>query len=375
MGGNAIKKVKVERINKDLYQLIKSNIIEKLSQHLHIDFFFDTPNKTDFGDLDVIYINTKHICIYRLLNEIYEPIEIVTNGNVISFSFDIAKYLYTYTNTNIQYFQVDLIKCSDISLIPMYKFFFSYGDFGMIFGRIANYYSIKFGHEGLWINLMKSTLDSIINKSSESNTESNTNIDITQVIVRIDLTSDPRQICEYLSYDYDRWLEGFDSVESIFKYLCSSKLFKKEIFNSSNADHRKRFKVRPLYAKFLDYIGADIQQFIGSKMTSSHGEIGTNMQEDAIIYFDKLSDINVEIEKMKIKQNRVLKFNGKMIVEKISELGNFTPDKIGYHIKHFTNYIISIYKIYSTFDEYLDDNNITKINVKNDLDLYFLTAQ
>jgi len=101
------------------------------------------------------------------------------------------------------------LSCPSIEKIPTYKFFFSYGDFGSIIGRIANYYGLKFGHEGLWLNMMKSTVECILNSSKNNDFD---NFDIRQIVARIDLTSNPIKICDFLSYDYDRWLIGFDSV-------------------------------------------------------------------------------------------------------------------------------------------------------------------
>jgi len=127
-----------------------------------------------------------------------------------------------------------------------------------------------------------------------------------------------------------------------------------------------------MYAKFIEYIGLNTETYSNSKASLVHGEIDNNLQLDAIIYFDKLEEVYNHINLIKIKQIRTSKFNGQMIVDKLKTIGDFTSDKIGFHIKHFENYICQIYSKYSKFDEYLDDNEINKIIVQKDLDTYFL---
>jgi len=351
--------------------LVKQKIIDDLSKILSLDFFFDVPGKTDFGDLDIIYINSSEINIIDLLNEYYNPVDIVINGDVISWAFDLS--IMGIGIDENRYFQVDFIKCPNTDKIPMYKFYFSYGDLGSIIGRITNYYGLKFGQEGLWVNLMKTTVDSYLEMNKDSSTSTTmTKIDQTQVTIRIYLSHDPSKICEYLDLDYSKWLDGFENKLQIFEWIGSTKLFDKTIFQTLNYEHRKRFSLRPFYGEFVRYIGIDSTDIVNCLPELSHsGEIGINSQLEAIKYFSKLDIIDNEINQLRIKQNRSEKFNGRMIVQKMKELNIKGNDKIGQHIKQFNEYISYKYPSFQSFNDYLDSASITIDIIKLDIDQYF----
>ena len=391
MGGKAIKKVKINRIDILIYQQLKTYIVDKLSEHVYIDFFIDIPNKTDFGDLDVIYIykNTQ-FDIKKIIIELFNPPEIVSNGDVISIAFDkslIDKSLideFNLTNTffDVEYYQVDFIKCPNLDLIPMYKFYFSYGDFGTIIGRIVNHYALKIGHQGLWINLINPTINEYersigILDSNESSNDLTLN-DITKSNIRINLSSDPRKILEYIGLDYDKWLIGFTNIESIFEFICQSPLFDCKIFDQLNHDHVNRTILRPFYNKFINYI-IQFKQFkqtelkIKSNLTI-YAKIGHNKQFEALKFFQKIDILIDNINHIKLKKERHDKFNGNLIINMIKEFdkfNNFTDNKIiGKLINDFKIHILSI-KLFTSFDCYLDINTIQNIK----LDLYNFLSQ
>ena len=123
MGGNALNKVIVSRINLEQYQKVKLDLKEKFNQYLELEFTIDVPGKIDFGDVDMLYmvngtidnnhnIDTKNFDIVQLINKIYNPVEIVLNGQVCSFSY--------YLDTIDKYFQVDLIRVEDLSMSGFY---------------------------------------------------------------------------------------------------------------------------------------------------------------------------------------------------------------------------------------------------------------
>ena len=132
MGGHALKKVIASRINLIEYNKVKLDLAEKFQNLLDIKFVIDVPNKQDFGDIDVLYSleSSDLIDIISLIKKLFNPIEIVPNGPILSFSYSVIN-----TNDNSiaseKYFQVDLIYCKNIE---MGKFYFSYGDLGGIIG-------------------------------------------------------------------------------------------------------------------------------------------------------------------------------------------------------------------------------------------------
>ena len=322
MGGNALKKVITTRKNKFEYEKIKSIILEKTSKYLKCENVIELPNKESFGDLDILYISDDKINTKDLVIELFNPGEIVVNGDIMSFDYD--------------KFQIDLIKCHSQEDLDSSRFYFSYGDLGAILGRIVNYYGIKFGHEGLWINL----IDNTINSDSD--------INMTKIIGKLELTKSPKNVCEFLSLDYNKWVDKFSSKKEIFDWILTSKYFKKEIFFNLNYDHRRRLSLRPFYKEFLDYIEVSINEI--TKVNNLDSEIKINLQNHAIEYFDKKKEVLILLENIKLIEERRNKFNGKLLLEigiKDKELGKI--------IMEFKIFIKN--KFNKTFEEFLDENS------------------
>jgi len=321
MGGNALKNVITIRKNLKDYVILKNNILSILDKYVICKSTIEIPEKLDFGDLDIIYIQDKNINMKELIIKLFSPKEIVMNGDVISFDYE--------------NFQIDLIKCENKESLIMYDFYLSYGDLGSIIGRIANYYGLKFGHAGLWMNLLENTID---NKSD---------VNFQTTITRIDLTNNPNEICEFMDLDYNLWKIGFSNKKGIMDFIIKSKYFLPEIFNNLNYDHRDRAKLRPFYKEFLEYIKIDFNSIQKASLTKS--EIGINYQKEAIICFNKEKELEEIVNKIKINKIRKEKFNGKHLIE----LG-INPKNINKIIQEFKIHIENKIKI--NFDEFLDNN-------------------
>ena len=63
MGGHAFKNVLVSRIELAQYNKVKLDLIEKLGLILKLEFLIDVPNKTNFGDIDILYQNINEVNI------------------------------------------------------------------------------------------------------------------------------------------------------------------------------------------------------------------------------------------------------------------------------------------------------------------------
>ena len=322
MGGNALKNVITVRKNKNEYDNIKTYILNESSKYIICENVIELPNKESFGDLDILYINNPEINIRELVIKLFNPNEIVINGDVMSFDYD--------------NFQIDFIKCKSKENLEMAKFYFSNGDMGSIIGRIINYYGLKFGNSGLWLNLIEDTF------SNENN------INATKIFGRIDLTNKPMEICKFLNLDYNKWFNGFKDKKEIFDWIISCKYYKREIFFSLNYEHRQRMYIRPFYKEFLEYINVSVHDII--KVNSFDSEIKINIQNEVIKYFAKEDELQKIIELNKLHEIRKNKFNGKILID----LG-IKDKKIGKIISEFKIFINNKYN--KSFEEWIDDNN------------------
>ena len=299
MGGNALKKVITTRKNKEEYYKIKEKVSSALTNYgISHDFIPEISDKESFGDLDVLYSN-QNIIMRDIIIELFSPKEMVSNDDVISFDYD--------------NFQIDFIKCKHIEFS---KFYFSYGDFGCLMGKILKKYNLTFGHNGLFLK-----------------TENNSML----------MTTDVEHFCKFISIDFEKWKE-IKTKFDLFELVISSKFYKREFFISGNHEHRRRIKNRPIYNDFLKYIGIDEQSELDDKK-----EERESVFTEVLDFFNKREDLDT-IQKA-IERNKIIhtKFNGGML----KDMG-YTGAQIGKIIKTFKSTHVD-------FDEWVYSSSIKEI--------------
>lgn len=220
MGGKALKSIDVVRLNKPgflaLEQEVLSILRQKFSYAQSTTYYKD---KESFGDLDVIVPRPIPNDILKFLKEKFNPQEIFYDGklmNCFAISFD-------YKN-----FQVDLIFNNPENL-EIAQFYYSYNDLNNYIGRFAAAFGCKFGFDGFRYVM-----------------------DTDQIMI----SKNPKKIYEFLGMDWQRYLQGFSTLEEIFSYIIQSKYFNSELFQYENLNHinRSRNKKRPNYEKFLNFL-------------------------------------------------------------------------------------------------------------------------
>jgi len=326
MGGNALKNTRLERKNLVDYNRIKATILETLKLHIKCEIIEEAPEKDSFGDLDVLYVSNKDINIKELVITLFNPNEIVKNGDVISFDYDA--------------FQIDMIKatCEDFE---SKKFYFGYGDLGCILGKMVNFYKLKFGCQGLWINIEK-TIDG-------------EPLGLTRDVGKdFILTTKPTEFCNFFDLDYSKRREGFNTQKEMFDWICSSKYFIKGIFQIENMADRDRMETRKVYQNFMSYIWKDKIDTTKPKRIY--------LQKYALQYFNKQKEFDNLIKQVKVLEERKAKYNGKIFIE-FGLSGKIIPVKM----KEFEN-MIEV-KTSKTFYEWLD--SVLKDDVIRDLQTFF----
>jgi len=285
MGGHALKNTICKRIDLENYQRIKAHITKSLaSEGYVISEITETPGKDSFGDLDLLYWSEQTHDIHQVITKLFNPNEIVPNGDVHSFDFE--------------QFQIDLIKCTSLQQMAFAKFYFSYGDVGGILGRICSTYGLKFGHDGLHAVLY----DNTVYPSNE--------FDVRKTHKQILLSESPSQVCEFLGLNWTEYSNGFNNINQIFEWIIKCKYFKVELFTVFNYDNMRRLKFRPMYIKFIEHIG------INKDKIYRGGQFLDNQQPEAIKFFKKSDLVEQVAKELEIKKVSHAKFNGNYLVAK-----------------------------------------------------------
>jgi hypothetical protein len=307
MGGHALKHVNCIRINKVEYEKIKNHILSTIEslKLIKLSVLIEAPEKEDFGDLDILYLSNQHINMCDLIKSTFNPKEVVTNGDVISFSYQISES---------EYFQIDMIKTSNIE---MSQFYGGYGDCGNIIGRFTKRADLTFGNEGLWT-------------SYESK--------------KIILSTIPQEICEYLGLNYNLWSAGFNTRTELFNWITESRYFDLNLFrfDTLNAVYRHRYDTRPMFKEFVDYLTTL------SLQTHEISQISEDKSEH-INYFNKKDEKDKIDEEIRIIRLHQKKFSGKIFLKYVSckEINNYK--------KNFQCYIEN--KLKEDFNDWLSKNN------------------
>ncbi|CAF1469886.1 unnamed protein product, partial [Didymodactylos carnosus] len=114
----------------------------------------------------------------EFLIDLFHPTEIVHNADVYSFDHE--------------QFQMDVIygkeESFDNSLVNL-----SYSDLGGFVGNICNKIGLKYGQQGLWMNICAEEF----NHSTSS--------------AELFLSNNVKQIFDFLGYDYQTYINGFDN--------------------------------------------------------------------------------------------------------------------------------------------------------------------
>jgi hypothetical protein len=282
MGGNALKNVVTRRYAREEYYILKERILNKIRGHINqCDVPKEFPAKESFGDLDVLMVCPSSIDISELIKELFHPTEIVHNGDVYSFDFE--------------QFQIDFI------LVPKEQFdnaiiYFSYSDLGGLIGNICHKIGLKYGIQGLWMNVHTKEFDP------------------TTTSTKLILSTNVEQIFDFLGYDYARYMKGFDNEKDFFQWIAEGKYFRRFYFDEDqlNHAHRQRTSKRPIYIKFIAYLNE--QQMTSTEtneLSEDREEYIRNVRHQAVIYFNKKQEydqgFNVREEKRQFRD----KYSGK----------------------------------------------------------------
>jgi len=266
MGGNALKDygIKTKRVStSELYEYF--NIIKKYfnGYEIYIADFYRT--KPSHGDLDILIKTSNYKEIRNIVETQIEHNKIYVNDSVITFDYD--------------NFQIDLI-CIEPSIWETATVFYTNDPVGNLLGKIAKGgFNLNYGKDGLYgkIYLQNST-------------------------PKVYLLSDNYKIFEFLGYDYNIFLKGFNTLEDIFKFISNGKYYDKKLFLPENLDgrDRKRSLKRSTFNQFLKY----------SKTTEStyiFHEYDTERVLEWFPYYLKKTDELISIDNIKKENNKKFK--------------------------------------------------------------------
>lgn len=235
MGGRALNQYGVQTERKDTSEFLRigKSIQKTLHQYFLTQYGVTIEThvvrcyhqKPNHGDLDLLIkitseIMSKNINYRDVINLMFLPKAIHNNGGVYSFDF--------------QNFQVDFIPVKEDKW-EIAQVYYSYDPLGNIMGKTFHKFGLSYGWDGLFYKFR------------------NFNGRLTQNIL---ITTEAKLIFDFGGYDYERYLQGFETLEEIYDFAISSKYFDTEMFQMENLKSidKKRNRKRGSYHLFLNYL-------------------------------------------------------------------------------------------------------------------------
>lgn len=335
MGGKALKNTITRRYNKDEFNVVSTEIIERIKNDFKavgMPLFYK--KKETFGDVDIVISMEGNLYNMReYIISCFNPNEIFHNGDCWSFDY--------------KELQVDFITVSGENFESLLNYL-NFNDLGNFIGKIAMGFGCKYGQEGLWVeHYFKGTN-----------------------LGKIILSKDPKRMLEFLGLSYERYQEGFDELVDIFKFISASPYFnwEKVQLENNNKVNRDRDKKRTTYQEFLKWIDENVRDDAHNYQT----------EKDKTIYYDMISkafpeaNLEMEVRRLEYEYCRELyiksKFNGGEVMRRYGlqgkELGDAmtTFKKINGSLfpnETYEDYIIKtpVKEIYDDFELFLKPIN------------------
>jgi hypothetical protein len=323
MGGLALKNTKTRRYERAEFETITNELTATLRQtfkRVEMPLFYR--KKESFGDADyILSMEGYNGNMREYITETFKPNEIFHNGNCWTFDYNEL--------------QVDLITVAPEHFDSNYNYL-SYNDLGNYIGKIAHGFGFKYGQEGLMYD----------HNFKGSN------------IGRVIISKNYDKIYEFLGLDYNRWKQGFDTLEEIFDFVSKSKYFNWEYLQleNNNRINRERDVKRKSYMSFLEYIENNCKD-------DNHRfqyEKDKSVYVDAANKFFPEAGLELEIRRLEYEASKALyikaKFNGGELMRRYGLKGK----EIGDAINGFKKYIETAFGE-DTYEDYIINATIDEI--------------
>lgn len=336
MGGKALNKYGVftERKNTEDFLKIGKEIKLAVEARYPVNAEVVTcyHTKPNHGDLDLLIRIEKGVVIdwRKGIQSEFKPRAIHNNGGVYSFD---------YKNFQIDFIPVKAEKW-DTALV-----YYSYDPLGNIMGKTFHKFNLSYGWDGLFYKFRN---------FSGANSKN------------LLISNDARKIFEFGGYDYDRYLQGFETIEDIFNFAINSKYFDTEIFQMNNLKSidKKRNRKRGSYHLFLKYLEDNNIKTRYDFMKNK--DLYLPMIEKAFPEAKLLEQLKALKEHDKMLKIVSQKFNGDIVM---SWLPNLKGIELGVVMRKFRDYLGEDYNqfildnTYDTIQEcfmktYLNSDNI-----------------
>ena len=310
MGGKAFPEFKCVRLNKNGFMVVATACLDRLQEKFPRHQFKVVEsfrNKDSFGDLDILWCG-ETIQLEEMTKTLkaaaYKP-----NGPVTSFALHLGEGML---------FQVDMIYtgCEHMESAASY---FAFNDLGNLLGRIFHRAGFKLGHKGL--------LYVVREEGNQSH-----------ALEEIEVTRSWQEALEFAGYDFERWTQGFDELEDVFRFAVSIPLANRTIFRLDETNHQARVRDRKrlTYQTFLRWVN-DPANGIPENELIPKDQLRKEWLERA---FETFPDFKERFDQANDKMLSIREANEKFNGNLVRELTGLDGKELGEFMRSFINEVI-----------------------------------
>lgn len=193
----------------------------------------EAPEKPDHGDVDFLVQGPKPSFSFAALQHALEAHSALASTPTMYFAIPFPSHEPVQ-----QYAQVDVHVCP--GTIDWLSFRNAYGVTWQLLGNVVRPFGLTPNDVGLYLRI----------EEGESRNRKDS---------MIFLTSDPRESIEFLGLSWLKWEEGFETVDELYAWICTCRLFTPDVDQSTdfNTSDRRALRRRALVNRFYDvYIPA-----------------------------------------------------------------------------------------------------------------------
>lgn len=364
MGGKAFAQaaapgeptIRIVRLDKAEYARLKTSLAAQIQSALGPEVCVrtpvETPEKTDYGDLDFLLATNGQVDWEQLATEIGAIAVIIHHAAMCSIAIDKdgrrgekPATLYVRRTgpfspdsqpplTAQGYAQVDF-EAVPTTLIEWRSFFNSYGDMVGMLARMIRNLGFTITHEGFYLRLAE---------LERAKKRPISDLGIADNNALLFLSRHPVQLCGFLGLSFDQYEVGFASKNAMFAWLSGCRLLSRKALleKRTTSDERNRDLTRPLYAEFFDrYLPAHFAK------TSTHTNVNisqwrADLAEEAARFFLKQTEYAEQHASLsKAVRNAVASHLMKPLVKVQSGLADKKVTEVMRGVRRFTDVSVS----------------------------------
>jgi len=357
MGGNAVDQtydVKPGRKPADEYHRIMERTCWKLSNMFSWSMLAPVKayaNKESFGDGDIILERDELPANWiSIIHKAFAPQNMVVNrfgGSPFSYKWDdsvpeVSPDCFS-VSFDVQGLQVDLILVNRNEFHAA-RVYYAFNDLGNFMGRIAERMGFKYGWDGFW---------------KEVRVED-------EVVGKILVSRDTAKVFDFLGYDYNRFKQGFNTLEEVYEYAASTQYFSRLPFQLENRNHKSRARdaKRSSYRGFLEWM-ADKPELDKSawhvydpKNATDYDLYRRNTERNGFLVVAYSTFPGLEAEYKNIETVEIIKrqakqhWNGKLV----SETTGYSGEKLGRFMTYCKNSLPLKDTRWHSFEQWVVEN-------------------